>query len=294
LDINPKNNHFIHRYQASRKKIVGKEINILSDPRICFIISHIYFGNSKSYLEHFVDNIFNFYPDSKVILVDNGSTDFSTIESTKNKFSQIVILENYTNHKFELGAYKRGFDYLMDEDLINTFDYYVCTQDTYILKNRYDFRELVGAKYSPYNQQVYACPISWGFGYQDFSTHTPPWLSLLNLLGEFENNYNPLNTYSDFDWGYKTKKALHCYCTCFVVHKSRTSALYNYLKRLYINTRFQSECGERFMAHVLLKLNGGINYQIDKNPYILYDQWKTNLEENFEHGYFAKQQQGKR
>jgi hypothetical protein len=255
----------------------------------CFIIAHRYVRGYNSYIEHYINNINLFYENALTIIVDNNSPyKDDVLDKFKNK-NNIILLDNNTEHKFEQGAYLVGITYLIENNLVDNYDYYVFTQDTYILKNKYNFDELI-------ENNIYACPISWGMGTQDLSISLiKPYLDKLELWDDnLQINYNShlLNPscYSED----VLSKILHCYCTVYVIHKDKINNLHTYLKKIKITNRWESELGERYFAWVLYKLNNNRNYQIDHNPYALYDPYSINLNDDFEYGYFAKQQQRKR
>lgn len=257
----------------------------------CFIIAHKWVSGYTSYIKHYVDNIKSFYSQYLIIIVDNSS-EFK--EDQLGQFigvDKIILLDNLSEYRFEQGAYLTGLNYLIEKNLIHKYDYYVFSQDTYILKNKFNFDELI-------EKEVLACPISWGVGTQDFSLdHILPHLKLLNVYDEsLELNTDVSLCHLEEYEENILKKILHCYSTSYVIHKSRMNELFEYLKKIKITTRWESELGERYFAWVLYKMNGNKNYQIDRCPY-LYDhrgKFSIDLHKDFHHGYFAKHQQGKR
>ena len=256
----------------------------------CFIIAHRYVRGYTSYIEHYVDNIHKFYENSLVIIVDNNSPyKDDVLNKFKNK-ENIVLLDNNIANKFESGAYLVGVNYILENNLLEKYDYYVFTQDTYILKNKYDF-DILSQK------NVLACPITWGVGTQDLPMYfLTPHLENLGLNNlNVEVNYNTaILDSSVYNNDELLKKILHCYCSVFIIEKSKINELQWYLNKIKITDRWGSELFERYFAWVLYKLNNNKNYQIDINPYSLYDCYNINLHEDFTHGFFAKQQQRKR
>jgi len=255
----------------------------------CFIIAHRYVRGYVSYIEHYVNNIISFYESPLIIIVDNNSNYKNDVLSVFEKKDNVILLDNNTEHKFEQGAYLVGINYLIEYNLVDKYDYYTFTQDTYILKNKYNFDELI-------ENDVYACPISWGAGTQDLPMSLiKPYLENFDLWDDnLEINYNhQLNNLSCYNEDV-LKKILHCYCTSYIIHKTKINDLLKYLKKIKISVRWESELGERYFAWVLYKLNNNKNYQIDYNPYTFYDHHTINLHDDFKHGFFAKQQQRKR
>jgi hypothetical protein len=210
-----------------------------SNERCAFIIAHKYFRGHASYLKFYIENIQKFYPKALTIVVDNNSAFkedvFSTIENTE----RVVFLDNNIESKFEIGAYCVGIQYIIDNDLANNFDYITMTQDTFVLKNKFDFNSL-----SKLN--VTACPInSWHYDWylQHISEH------VLSMLG-LNNNYD---------------KITFCWCNSFVVSTSKLTQLFDYLKRIVIRLSIEREASERYLARILWELNDFKNNDIDGN-----------------------------
>lgn len=258
--------------------------------RPCFIIAHKWCRGYVSYIKHFVDNIQSFYQDSLILIVDNTSEFKEDVLDQFKNVENVILLDNNTIHRFEQGAYLFGLDYLLRNGLYENYDYFVFTQDTYIIKNKFDFNELV-------EREVLACPISWGTGIQDFPLdHILSHLKLLDVYDEsLELNTDVSLCHLEEYEENILKKILHCYCTCYIIHRSKLNELSGYLKKIIIRTRWESELGERYFAWVLFKMNNNKNYQIDRCPYLYDHRGKDaiNLHEDFHHGYFAKHQQGK-
>ncbi|NBU81660.1 MAG: hypothetical protein EBS55_08435 [Flavobacteriaceae bacterium] len=256
----------------------------------CFIIAHKWVRGYTSYIKHYVDNIKSFYRDSLILIVDNNSEFKEDVLDVLKNTENVILLNNNTEYLFEQGAYLFGLDYLLKEDLVKYYDYFVFTQDTYILKNKFNFDELIQKK-------VLACPISWGIGTQDFPLdHILPHLQLLEVYDEnLELNTDVSLCHLEEYEESILKKILHCYCTCYIIHTSKLNELFGYLKKIKITTRWESELGERYFAWVLYKMNGNKNYQIDRCPYLYDHRGKDtiDLHKDFHYGYFAKHQQGK-
>jgi hypothetical protein len=140
-----------------------------------------------------------------------------------------------------LGAYKIGIIYLLKNNLINKYDYFIFTQDNFVLKNKYDFNIL---KYN----NIYACPIN---------EHNEEPYTLNNIT---EYSYDILKQINLFD---NLDKITFCWCNSFILHKIKLIKFYNYIKDIIIINRFQSECFERYSARILYELNNHKNYNID-------------------------------
>ena len=255
----------------------------------CFVIAHRYVRGYISYIEHYVTNIRKFYENALIIIVDNNSPyKDDVLNNLKNK-NNIILLDNNIENKFEQGAYLVGVNYILENNLLDKYDFYVFTQDTYILKNKYNFDTLI-------DDNVFACPLSWGNGTQDFDIpFIRPYLDNLGLWDDkLEINYNDILTTPDSYSNNVLKKILHCFCSSYIIHKEKINDLHTFLKKIKITNRGESEFCERYFAWVLYILNNKKNFQIDQNPYDLYNQYDINLLDDFNHGFFAKHQQKKR
>jgi len=248
-------------------------MNLNDKNKIVFIIAHKYYRGYQSYTEYYINNINTFYKDSLIIVVDNNSVNKDDIFNNLKKYENVVLLDNNIECKFELGAYTVGLQYLVENDLYNNYDYITMTQDTFIIKNRYDFNEL-------YSRNVTACPLVGGvvndeikFGY---SSQYIPLLESLGLKGRLD-------------------EMTFCWCTSFVISTTKTEQLFGYIKQLNITVRDQSCASERYMARILLELNDGENHSLDcdLNDVInKYDCHSVDLLSNVP-SYFAKRAQQK-
>jgi hypothetical protein len=93
-----------------------------------FIIAHKYFRGYASYLNHYIENILKFYGENcLIIIVDNNSNYPQDIFDILPKTNNIKILTNDIECKFELGAYQVGVRYLLNENLLDNYEYFVFT-----------------------------------------------------------------------------------------------------------------------------------------------------------------------
>jgi len=211
--------------------------------KIVFIIAHKYFRGYPSYLKYYIDNILAFYDNALIIVVDNNSPNKEDIFRTISYNPKIIFLDNDIKCKFELGAYQVAIKYIIDNNLIEKYDYYVCTQDTYILKNKFNFGEL---------KDVKAASI---IGWRNDLAKMDVVATVLDELGLF-NNLESTNL---------------CWCNSFVVSNEKLTKLYGYLTKIIIERRHESEASERYLGRILSELNDGINYTIDgsDNSYLI-------------------------
>jgi hypothetical protein len=235
---------------------------------LCFIISHKYYRGYESYLTHYIDNINKFYKNTYILVIDNNSTYIEDIYIQLKKYNNVKLLINDSDSKFEVGAYTYGINYIINNNLVNLFDYYIFTQDTMVLKNKYNFKNLD-------NNNITACTI-----YSYHQDHIYP--ELRNYILQQLNLFNKLD------------KITFCWCCCFIIHNSKLLQLYNYLKNIKLLYRRDSEAAERYLARILYELNNNRNFDIDGNLLNLkYDQFSVNILDNNNDYYFIKRCQHK-
>ena len=105
--------------------------NMSSDEiKVCFVIAFKYFRGYNSHILEYINNIFSFYKNAHILIVDNNSTYLQDFNF--NIYENVTLLINESECKFELGAYKVGIKY--------------------IIHNKYDFSILL-------NNNTFACPL---------------------------------------------------------------------------------------------------------------------------------------
>jgi hypothetical protein len=223
------------------------------EDKVCFIIAHKYFRGYESYLKYYVEQILNFYSNSLIVIIDNNSNYKEDVFKTLPENEKIILLDNDIECKFELGAYQVGLNYIIKNELINKYDYYIFSQDNFILKNKYEFNVLT-------KSGIKACPInSWTNDWEKMDVCEPV-LKNLNLFNRFN----------------ETKL---CWCNSFILSKEKVENLHSYLKQIIITNRHQSEGSERYLGRILLELNDGIpTIDIDGDISVLknkYDCWNV-------------------
>jgi len=188
----------------------------MNNIKICFIISCKINKNYKSYLSFYVNNINTYYSNAKIILVDNNSKHkdiYKEFDENKN----IIILENTSDSKFELGAYNFAIEYIITNNL--SFDYYICTQDTMVLENYYDFNNLKVLN-------IKACPI---------------YLVAHNLIGYY--GYDILKYFNLYE---ENENYYCCWCFSFIVDHESLLYINNLTKNIIIQNRYKPDNFERF------------------------------------------------
>lgn len=205
--------------------------------RLVFIISHKFFRGYESYLKYYIENIVSFYYNPLILVVDNNSKHKQDVFDTIGLNENVVFLDNDIECKFELGAYQVGIKYLMDNDLINKFDYCVHTQDNFIIKNKYDFNLLK-------EKNVTACPIT---------IVRNDWAKF-NVSGPILTKLGLLNRLDECDL---------CWCNSFILSVDKVNEVYGYLTQIIVKTRHESEASERYLGRLLLELNDGETFNID-------------------------------
>lgn len=214
----------------------------MSENKICFVIALKYYRNYETFIKYYVDNIQSFYKDSFIIIVDNNSTYIQDIHSLFHGYSNLIIITNETDCKFEIGAYKVGIKYLLTNDLLDTYEYIVFTQDNFVIKNKYDFNLLK-------EQNTLACSLVTWRDSKVYNHHffTPLSQNVLSILG-LTNNINNLSL---------------CWCSSFILHSSKIIPFMDIVKNILITSRDDSSSGERFLSGILYRLNNNIIENID-------------------------------
>ena len=250
-----------------------ENINNNDNYNICFIISCKYNKNYIIYIKYYVDNIIKYYKNYLIIIVDNNSLYINELIQIFNflNYKNIIILSNNNECKFEIGSYNFGILYLLKNNLINKYDYYIFTQDNFILKNKYDFNILK-------NNKIYACPIN---------EHDEKPFFYPNITEYAYEILKKINLYDNLD------KITFCWCNSFILHNSKIIDFYNYTKDIIIVNRFESECCERYLPRILYELNNHKNYNIDGfMNNIKYNLHSNHINTNI-FSYFEKKIQGK-
>jgi hypothetical protein len=227
--------------------------NIPDTYNVCFIISHKYNRNYKSYIKYYINNIQKMYSNSLCIIVDNNSKHIKDIIDELREFKNIIILTNVSACKFELGAYKVGIYYLLEKNLLNTYDYIVFSQDNYVLKNKFDFNymknhNLFGANFASANDGE--------LHFEHYQTpHAQQILEKTNLT-----NY--------------VSRLSICWCNSFILHNSKLQEFLDITKDIIITTRKLSEASERYLDAVICYFNNGTRVCLDNlSQQLSYDCW---------------------
>jgi hypothetical protein len=131
-------------------------------------------------------------------------------------------LENTSESKFELGAYKFATEYIKNNNI--KVDYYVCTQDTFVLVNKYDFNTLI-------KNNVKAAALEHFYFRLAFNLH-------INVLSKL-NLYDP------------REKFLCCWCSSWCCDHDSLLKIYDLLYNIVPTTREHSTQTERYMGKIL-------------------------------------------
>jgi len=236
--------------------------------KLCFIIASKYIRGYESYINYYISNINNFYgEDAHVIVVDNNSVFKEDVFLDLKKYKNVTILDNNIESKFEIGAYTVAINYLIENNLNNNYEYYIFTQDNFVIKNKYDFNILS-------NQNVNACTI---YSYEQDG--------LTSIIQEV---LTKLDLFNNLD------KITFCWALGFILNKSKILQLSNYFNKIVVVNRAESEAGERYLARILYELNEHRNYDIDgRQDCRRYDCWSIDLKTAITDHYFCKRVQQK-
>jgi hypothetical protein len=228
----------------------------MSSFKPAFIIAHKYFRGYTSYLKYYINNIQMLYPEALTIVVDNNSQHKEDIFSEIEGLENVVLLENNIDSKFELGAYQVGLRYIVENNLVDEYQYYIFTQDNFVLKNKYDFNEMHSTK-------TYARPLVSFYPDGECASVVVPIMEKLKM----NNNWDKVN---------------FCWCSSFIVATNKVLQLYKYLKQIVVTCRWESCAGERYLARILWELNeqkdcGDIDGSAADLAVRHYDTWNVDM-----------------
>lgn len=225
------------------------------DNRLIFIIAHKYYRGYVSYVNFYIDNIKSLYPNSLIIIVDNNSPNKGDVFNSL-KYDDIILLDNNIECKFEIGAYQVGINYLLENNLINDYDYVIFSQDTYILKNKYDFNIFK-------TQNIHAA-------------------SFVGLKNDFEKWDVCSRVLRELNLTDKLEYTTLCWCNSFIVSTEKIQILQTYFKPIVIKVRYESEASERYLGRIILELNGGQDFSLqgDNNLFLVDGKTYNCLEVN--------------
>jgi hypothetical protein len=247
----------------------------MNNYKLCFIISHRYYRSYESFIQYYVDNINKFYDNSLIIIVDNNSKYVDDIKILFINYKNVLFLINETECKFELGAYNVGINYIINNNLLDDYNYYIFTQDNFILKNKFDFNILK-------ENNTLACALNVSNkGKEEY--YNPVTLNILNKIN-LHNRIDELTL---------------CWCSSFILNKDKVIQFLDITKDIIIKERSESCCSERYLSGILYYLNNYIMTSIDGDIEIenlKYDYWNCNPKEydfNFKDRFFIKKIQHK-
>lgn len=240
-------------------------------PKPCFIIAHKYFRGYESYLKYYIENIQKHYPDALTVVVDNNSKYSDDVFRPVRDKDNLILLENDIESKFELGAYQVGIRYVLENNLLDEYDYFVMTQDNFVLKNKYDFNILKDSNRT-------ATPINSFYADGECAA------VVNHVMGNLQMNDN---------WD----KVNFCWCSSFIVAKEKLKQLQSYLEKIVVRHRWESAAGERYLARLLWELNdredcGDIDGSAADLAVRHYDTWTVNIHDDAT-SYFVKKVQQK-
>lgn len=245
---------------------------------ICFIISHRYYRTYPSYIQYYVDNIQKYYENALTIIVDNNSSHLDDIREKLADYKNVIILVNDTECKFELGAYNEGIRYLINHNIYNDYSYVVFSQDTFVLKNKFDFREFTQKKTTAGVFIGSECGQDFEYG--------------LNLHPTTQYFWNKL----EMDKYYPFLNKGFCWCCSFFLHSSKIGEFLNLTQHIVIKVRNDSCALERYLWMIMYRLNNNKLENIDgllEHIHLKYDCHRVNIINDSVSCYFVKHTQQK-
>lgn len=223
--------------------------------KIIFVIAHKYYRQFPSYIQFYIDNIQKFYPDALTIIADNNSTHIQDVKDKLINYKNVVILDNDIDCKFELGAYKVGINYIINNNLINNYEYCIFTQDTFVLKHKYNFDNFK-------KDNINAATIY----YQEANLDR----EMCNV--SYENILKKINLLHTID------KSTYCCCNSFILHTSKIQEFLNYTKNINVISKIDSRLSEKYLSNILYVLNNNKNSDLQghsstaEKSYPLFDK----------------------
>lgn len=226
----------------------------MSQIKICFVIALKYYKDKHTSIHEYVINILNFYESSSVsiLMVDNNSEDIEYIKETFKNNNNITIITNTSESKYELGAYNFGIKYILENNLNDNYDYFIFTQDSFIIHKKYDFNNLI-------LNDIYACPLvgsDQGFFSGD----------LYNCIGYHvgDKDQNLIkDTIIQLGLRDVIPELTFCLANSFVLKNNKLNEFFSLTNHIKIENKVQSESSERFLAGVLYLLNNRKNNSIE-------------------------------
>ena len=213
----------------------------MSEFKICFIIANKYIRGYSTHIKTYVENINTFYKDCFVLIVDNNSNHFK--EDITFDYENVLVITNTSECKFELGAYKFGISYLLENKLLNSYEYFVFTQDTFVLTNYYDFNNLL-------ENNIIACPLvgsSEGFFSVDYNCG----------IGYYRDHkdYSLIkDCISNLNLTHCVDKLSFCFSSSFVLNSSKLIEFLDFTKSINTNCKMHSECTEAYFSWYIICL----------------------------------------
>ena len=205
--------------------------------KLVFIIAQKYYRNYPSYIEYYINNIQTYYPNSLVIVVDNNSTHKDDIFSVIKDKNNIILLENNIECKFEIGAYRVAMEYMSNKKIIDEYDYFIFTQDNFILKNKFNFNVLK-------EKNVTSCP-------------------LVSLPNDWEFWQICEQVLNKLDLNNRLHETRLCWCSSFILEKNNVTRMLDFFKNITIIDRVGSMASERYLGRLLWELNNHSHFDID-------------------------------
>lgn len=203
---------------------------------VVFVIAHKYHPDFPSYIQYYADNIQKLYSNSLILIVDNSSKHIDVIKEKLSNYNNLIIIENTDECRYELGAYKFGIKYLINNNLIDKYDYFMFTQDTFVLKYKYNFDDLK-------TNNIHASTVYYQT-YGDLAQDI------------YEQTLKDINLYDTIN------KSTFCCCCSFVLQKYKVEEFLNITKNIIVKTKNDAFATERYLSNILYHLNDNRNSDI--------------------------------
>ena len=229
--------HYYHEYP--REKYYNKTMKIVDksfdNDKLCFILANNYMKTSIPIIQQQLDTIRNWYANSFIIISINDADNLDEIYKTFMNYTNLIILSNTSDHKYELGAFYIAINWLIDTNNL-VFKNYIFMQNNLVLQHKYNFDvlqkyDIKCCRFFPHFENINC--ISYAEKHnRHLYKNIPDILKTLNI----KNEANMINICCNFN--------------C-IINDENILKFYEYIKLCKITNKYDYEVYERVMGYIL-------------------------------------------